>query len=81
MVNMENVSTLAHYDGKQILLDEPVELEPNTKLIITVLPHHDSERESWLRLSADRLKDAFSDDEAEYPSALIKEPNPEYERK
>ena len=27
----------AHFDGEHILLDEPVELKPNTKLIVTVL--------------------------------------------
>ncbi len=78
---MNNVSVRAHFDGKQILLDEPVELEPNTQLIVTVLSNHDSERESWLEVSAEKLKAAFADDEPEYPAALIKEPNPEYERK
>ena len=78
---MSNLLIRAHFDGKQILLDEPVELEPNTKLIITVLSNHDSEHESWLGLSAEGLKGAVSDDEAEYSAALIKEPNPEYERK
>ena len=41
----------AHFDGKQILLDEAVELEPNTKLLVTVLSK-DEEREAWLKLSA-----------------------------
>ncbi len=45
---MDSVSIPAHFDGQQILLDEPCELEPNTRLIVTVLPNHDSERESWL---------------------------------
>jgi hypothetical protein len=27
---METVTLRAHYDGKQILLDEPFQLEPNT---------------------------------------------------
>ena len=26
----------AHFDGQHILLDEPLELEPNTKLLVTV---------------------------------------------
>ena len=34
---MSNVSIPAHFDGERILLDEPIELEPNTKLIVTVL--------------------------------------------
>lgn len=78
---MNNVSIRAHFDGKQILLDEPVELEPNTQLIVTVLSNNNSEHESWLAVSAEKLKEAFAEDEPEYPSSLIKEPNPEYERK
>jgi hypothetical protein len=56
----------AHFDGKQILLDEAVELEPNTKLLVTVLPK-DAEREAWLALSAKRLQDAYADEEEDYP--------------
>jgi hypothetical protein len=31
------VTVKAHFDGQQIQLDEPVELKPNTKLLVTVL--------------------------------------------
>ena len=55
----------AHFDGKQILLDEVVELEPNTKLLVTVLPK-DAECEAWLHLSAKRLQDAYADEEEDY---------------
>ena len=63
----------AHFDGQHILLDEPVELEPNTKLLVTVLPK-DADREAWLQLSKKRLADAYSDDEDEYSLDLIKDP-------
>src|SRR5713226_4976018 len=56
---MDPISIPAHFDGRQILLDEPCELEPNAKLIVTVLPNHDPERESWLHLSADGLHQAY----------------------
>jgi hypothetical protein len=56
----------AHFDGKQILLDEAVELEPDTKLLVTVLPK-DAEREAWLNLSAKRLQDCYADEEEDYP--------------
>lgn len=71
----------AHFDGNQILLDEPYELEPDTKLIVTVLPkdNSDAEREAWLHLSMKTLKDAYGQDEPEYSLDLIKEVNPEYE--
>lgn len=72
-------SILAHFDGERILLDEPVELEPNAKLIIQVLPKNDDEGDQWLALSKGRLKDAFANGEEEYPVDLVKETNPEYE--
>jgi hypothetical protein len=67
----QNKTIAAHFDGKHILLDEPVELEPNTKLLVTVLPK-DLEREAWLRLSAKRLRAAYDDEEEEYSLHLIK---------
>ena len=76
---MDPVSIPAHFDGHQILLDEPCELELNAKLIVTVLPNHDSEHESWSRLSGNGLQQAYGDDEEEYSLELIKDPNPDYE--
>ena len=76
---MNPISIPAHFDGRQILLDEPCELEPNARLIVTVLPNHDSERESWARLSAEGLQQAYGNDEEEYSLDLVKDPNPDYE--
>ena len=77
---METITLRAHYDGTQILLDDPVELEPNTKLLITVIQEPETERETWLKFSAQGLAAAYDDDEPEYPVTLVKEHNPEYER-
>ena len=78
---MATINLRAHFDGERILLDEPFELEPDTKLIVMVLPKEvEAERDAWLRLSKKRLKEAYDDDEVEYSSDLIKELNPEYER-
>ncbi len=76
---METISIPAHFDGERILLDEPVELEPNTRLLVTVLPGRDAERESWLRLSGKRLEDAYGEDEEEYSLDMLREVNPDYE--
>jgi hypothetical protein len=77
---METVTLRAHFDGERILLDEPFELEPDAKLIITVLPKSfGEEREDWARLASESLERAYGDGEPEYPSDLIKEANPEYE--
>ena len=68
----------AHFDGQHILLDEPLELEPNTKLLVTVLPK-DEEADDWRSLSPSRVEGAYNNGEEEYSFDLIKEPNPEYE--
>lgn len=76
---METISVSAHFDGEHIRLDEPIELEPDTKLIVTILPKDNGGREAWLALSGERLEDAYGEDEEEYPVDSIKEANPEYE--
>ena len=61
----------AHYDGVHVLLDEDVDLRPDTRLIVTVLSDTDSEREDFMFLSASALADAYSDEEVEYSVADI----------
>ena len=77
---METVTLRAHFDGKQILLDEPFDLEPNMELIVTVrYKAVHEEREAWARLSLESLERAYGDDEPDYSLDLIREANPEYE--
>jgi hypothetical protein len=80
---MDAVTLRAHFDGEQILLDEPFELKPNTQLIITVLSDQaiDAEHEAWTLFSQQGLADAYAEDEIEYTEDLLKEANPEYERR
>jgi hypothetical protein len=68
---MRNVSLHAHFDGRQIVLDEPYDLPTNASLIVTVLPESvpaakegDSERE-WLASAMASNAFAFLADEAE----------------
>ncbi|MFZ5516644.1 MAG: hypothetical protein ACOY90_08395 [Candidatus Zhuqueibacterota bacterium] len=72
---MKTITLPAHFDGKKICLDEPFDLEPNTKLIVTILPmnEHDNEHDAWLLLSRKRLVDSYAEDEPEYSLDLIKE--------
>jgi hypothetical protein len=79
--SMNHVALRAHFDGEHIQLDEPFELRPGTPVTVTVQrdPSVDPERADWLRLSQQRLAEAYGDDEPEYPLSLIKEPNPDYE--
>lgn len=76
---MEIVTLQAHFDGKQILLDEPYELKPNTKLVVSVIQVADEERTDWTRFSLENLERAYGEDEPEYSLDLIKEANPKYE--
>jgi hypothetical protein len=73
------ISIPAHFDGEQIRLDEPVELERNARLVVTILPQADSDRDAWLRLSLDQLNSAYDVDDDDYPLDSIKETNPRYE--
>jgi len=76
---MQIVTLQAHFDGTQILLDEPYDLAPNTKLVVSVIDMKDEEREDWTRFSLTNLERAFGDDEPEYSLDSIKEANPNYE--
>lgn len=78
---METITIQAHFDGKHILLDEPVELQPGAKLLVTIVPSVEAEREEWLRQSLRRLEDAFGGEEPEYSLSLIKKQNPDYDRR
>lgn len=78
---MKIVTLQAHFDGKQILLDEPYEIAPNTKLVINLIEMQDEEREDWTHFSLANLERAYGDAEPEYSLDLIKEANPNYERR
>ncbi len=77
---MKTVSVTAHFDGKQIQLDEPLDLKPNAKLMVTLLPGQESEREGWQAISLQGLERAYSEEEDAYDLSDIKTPNPNYER-
>ena len=68
---MNTISIPAHFDGRHILLDEPYPLQPDAKLLVTVLPEEDEERDAWMRLSAQGLAGAYADDEPDYSLSSI----------
>ena len=78
---MSIITLRAHFDGRRIQLDEPYNLDADTKLLVTILPKpkSDDTYEAWLALSAERLEDAYGDEEPEYSPDMIKEVNPDYE--
>ena len=56
---MPVVTLQAHFDGKQIVLDEPYELPRNASLMVTVLPlsPETESEDTWLRAAVS--SDAF----------------------
>jgi hypothetical protein len=53
---MPSITLKAHYDGQTIRLDEPYELPPNARLLVTVIaPTQDAEWERWARLGGEGL--------------------------
>ena len=77
---MKTISVTAHFDGEHIQLDEPLNLEPNTKLMVTVLSGNNAERDQWLQFSLQGLARAYADDEESYSLSDIRVPNPAYDR-
>lgn len=72
----------AHFDGKAIILDAPFDLQPQDKLLVTVLKTESGsdERKDWNDSSLSQLNIAYSNDEPEYSLTMVKEPNPEYKK-
>ena len=73
----------AHFDGEHIVLDEPIELERDARLFISVVDNlsiEDAERKSWLKATSENLESAYDGDADDYPLELVKEFNPDYER-
>jgi len=57
---MPTIAIPAHFDGKQIVLDEPYDLPANASLLVTVLPSAgDASREEETWLAGAASSDAF----------------------
>jgi hypothetical protein len=62
-MRIKKIFLSGHFDGKQIQLDEPHELEPGTPLMIVVGPP--GADEGWYSLSAQALETAYGGDAPE----------------
>lgn len=78
---MPSITLNAHFNGQQIMLDEPFEIPSNAKLLVTVLENTDFEQNNWTAFSAGALALAYLDDEPEYSLSALKELNPTYARR
>ena len=68
---MQTAMLKAHYDGNQIVLDEPFELPTEAPSIVTVLARN-GEDSGWAALGAQTLAGAYGEDEPEYTTADLK---------
>ena len=70
---MPAVTLKAHFNGKQIVLDEPFDLPPDSPLMVTVLPKAESAEDvQWHGLAANALARAYGNDEPDYSAADVK---------
>ena len=70
---MPAVTLKAHFNGKQIVLDEPFDLPPDSPLMVTVMPKEDSAEDAqWHILAAGGLARAYGEDEPDYSAADLK---------
>ena len=75
---MKSITLRAHFDGKRICPDEPLDMAPDTELLVTLLPidQAELERREWLTVSRAGLSTAYGEDEADYPLSSVKRLNP-----
>ena len=75
---MTAVTLKAHYDGKNICLDEPYELPVNARLFVTIVGDESAadERAAWLAASQAWLARAYGEDEPDYSDAILREDPP-----
>ena len=79
---MSNPLLAAIKNGKIEPLD-PINFSEGTQVVVAPLPSNlgTENREDWLNLSRQGLEQAYGDEEPEYSLLLVKEANPEYERR
>lgn len=66
----------AHYDGSQIVMDEPVDLPASQPLLVAVLNQDggDAGDADWRALGGAHFLGAYGDDEPEYgPEDVVRE--------
>ncbi len=70
---MPAITLKAHFNGKQIVLDEPFDLPPDSPLMVTVLSMETSEDAQCHDMASHALAGAYGDDEPHYSVADVKQ--------
>jgi hypothetical protein len=75
---MNAITLKAHFDGKKICLDDPYPLQPNSRLLVTVVPGEteEDERAAWLAASQAGIARAYGEHEPDYSDAVLREKPP-----
>jgi hypothetical protein len=73
---MSVITLKAHYDGKQVCLDEPIDLAPNTPMLVNVVRSdaQGDDRAEWFALAKAAFARAYGDDELDYSHCIGKMP-------
>lgn len=74
MSSMNAVTLKAHYDGKNLCPDEPLDLRPGAEVLVTVVlaTAAEQEREELYALARQSLARAYGDNEPDYSDSLGK---------
>ncbi len=67
-------------DARHLMLKNPIEIPPGSKVLITIVPNKSNGNDDWFSLSIQQLEAAYGEDEPDYPLSLIKNPNAEFQQ-
>lgn len=72
---MSVITLKTRYDGKQVCLEEPLDLAPNTPMLVTVAPLDatTADRAEWFALAKAAFARAYDEAEPDYSNAMILE--------
>ncbi len=76
---MSVMTVKAHFDGEKVCLDEPIDLPPNTRVLVTT-PQRDKNdpfREEWFAFAKAAFARGYGDDEPDYSDRIGRFPEPE----
>ena len=74
---MEAIETTARFDGEGTLKLDNLPKIKNRKVKVIILLA-DNDNEEWFSVSSEMLAHAYSFDEPDYPTSMIKETNEQY---
>ena len=70
---MSIITLKARYDGKHVCLEEPIDLPPNTPVLVAIAQpdSEDKDRAEWFTFAKAAFVRAYGDEEPDYSNAVI----------